>query len=187
MEVIIKELSPNLLDDYLLFFDQMVFTENPHWSKCYCYSFHFMGADEEWTKSKNRSAVIEMIKENKLKGYLAYYKNTPIGWCNVNDRANYEALKKIYDIDEVEQQKTSSVVCFLIRPEFRNKGVANKILQRLIIDYSNKDYSFIEAYPAKAENSCEKNYKGPLSIYENNGFRIISDHKNYHIVRLQLN
>ena len=90
MDLIIKPLSPDIIDDYLFLFDNIVFSENPDWSKCYCYSYHFTGAKEELIKEKNRSSVIELIKEDKMRGYLAYDKNKPIGWCNANNKNNYQ-------------------------------------------------------------------------------------------------
>jgi len=105
MNIIIKPLSTDLLNDFLFFFDNIVFTENPDWSKCYCYSFHFTGADEEWTKKNNRSAVIKLIGEGKMTGYLAFSNDRPIAWCNVNDRANYGSLSRVYDIEESANEK----------------------------------------------------------------------------------
>ena len=34
--IVIKRLSPNLLDDFLYFFDDIAFRDNPEWSHCYC-------------------------------------------------------------------------------------------------------------------------------------------------------
>jgi ribosomal protein S18 acetylase RimI-like enzyme len=187
MDITVKPLIIDLLEDYLFFFDNMVFTENPDWSKCYCYSFHFIGADEQWNKKENRESVVRLISEDKMRGYLAYFNDTPIGWCNVNDRENYQRLKKIYNLDNTSDEKICSIVCFLISPEFRRKGVAKVLLKKIIIDYSFKDYDYLEAYPVKADLSCEKNYKGPLSLYEKNNFGIIKEYDNYYVVRKELN
>ncbi len=187
MDITVRKLSPELLDDYLFFFDNMVFTENPDWSKCYCYSFHFTGPDEQWNKKENRSAVIKLIKEGKLRGYLAYSNNTPIGWCNVNDRNNYQALRTIYNLDDNSDEKICSIVCFLISPDFRRKGIARILLEKIIEDYTDKEYDYFEAYPVKSESSCEKNYKGPLSLYEKNNFKIIKEYDSYYVVRKNSN
>ncbi len=186
MDITIKPLSPELLDDYLFFFDNIIFTENPDWSKCYCYSFHFVGADEQWNKKNNRAAVSKLIKEGKMQGYLAFSHGKPIGWCNVNDRNNYERLPQIYKLEDHSGKKICSVVCFLISPDFRKKGIANMFLNKIIEDDSIKDYDFIEAYPDKSGYSCEKNYKGPLSLYEKNSFEIINVHDHYFVVRREL-
>src|SRR5210317_295255 len=143
MNLIIKPLSPCIIEDYLFFFDNMVFSENPDWSKCYCYSYHFTGANEEWDKKRNRSAVIELIKEGKMKGYLAYDGNLAVGWCNANNKKNYQ----LFTDNEITQSNLCSIVCYLISPEYRRKGIAQKILERVINDYTKEGYDYIEAYP----------------------------------------
>jgi len=186
MNITIKPLSPDLIDDYLHFFDNQVFTENPDWSKCYCYFFHFVGTDEQWNKKDNRAAAIKIISEGKMKGYLAYSNNKPVGWCNVNARINYQAIKNIYQIEADPGAKICSIVCFLISLEFRRKGIAKALLTRIIEDYSNKDLDYLEAYPDKDGKSCEKNYKGHLALFEKNGFKTIDEQDKYFVVRKDL-
>lgn len=186
MNISIKPLSADLLNDYLVFFDNMVFTENPDWSRCYCYSFHFIGTNEEWNKDNNRSSVIEFIKENKMAGYLAYHDNKPVGWCNTNNRLNYQRLLKYYDLIDNPNDKVCSIVCFVINPDLRRKGIAQKILERIIVDYSSLDYDYLEAYPGKGNLSCEKLYKGPLDLYKKHQFEIVREHADYYVVRKYL-
>jgi len=186
MDISIKSLSPELLEDYLYFFDNMEFTENPDWSKCYCFSFHFTGADEEWTKKANRAAVIKYINDGKLRGYLAYSNNKPVGWCNVNDRSNYVRLTINPDFVKEKNGKVCSIVCFLISPDYRRKGIAEKILQQICTDYSVKNYDYIEAYPRKGELSCEGHFVGPLNMYEKYNFKIEKEDESQFIVRKKL-
>lgn len=186
MNLEIKPLSQALLQDYLHFFDHMTFTENPHWSKCYCYSFHFTGPDERWNKKENRNAVIRMISDGSLKGYLAYSNSEPVGWCNANDRKNYQGLEKQYHLDSATVEKICSIVCFLISPNFRNHGIARQLLDRVITDYTMGDYAYCEAYPAKNTGSCEKNYKGPMRLYEQRGFQMVEEHDHFTVVRKSL-
>jgi ribosomal protein S18 acetylase RimI-like enzyme len=186
MNISIKPLSPDLLNDYLFFFDNIVFTENPDWSRCYCYSFHFIGTNDQWNKEDNRSSVIEFIKENKMAGYLAFHENKPVGWCNVNNRLNYQRLLKYYDLIDDPNDKVCSIVCFVISPDLRRKGIAQKILEQIIIDYSSLDYDYLEAYPGKGNLSCEKHYKGPLGLYEKHNFKITKEYPEYYVVRKYL-
>ncbi len=187
MAISIKKLAPELVEDYLYLFDNMHFTEHPEWSACYCYSFHFTGKKEEWNKEDNRSAVIKMIQENQIRGYLAYAESKAVGWCNANERSNYQALQQYYNVPDNGHLKICSIVCFLIDPAFRKQGIAKKILEQIIIDYQELDFDFLEAYPGKQEKSCEGHYKGPLSMYEKQGFEIIADFQKYHVVRKNLN
>ena len=43
MSVIIKSLGPELTDDFLYFFDNLAFSDNPEWAGCYCHFYHFKG------------------------------------------------------------------------------------------------------------------------------------------------
>ena len=164
----------------------MVFSENPDWSACYCFSFHFTGTTEQWNREENRSSVIRYITENKMAGYLAYSDNKPVGWCNANNRLNYQSLLKYYDLVYQPDEKVCSIVCFLISPDYRRKGVAQLILERIYNDYSLSDYDYLEAYPGKGTLSCERHYKGPLSLYEKLDFQIHKEYDDYYVIRKEI-
>ncbi len=187
MNITIKPLLPDLLDDFLFFFDHAVFTDHPDWSVCYCYSFHFTGSREEWNRESNRSSAIQLINAKKMTGYLAYSNDKPVGWCNVNNRLNYQRLLKYYELSDIQNEKVCSIVCFLIDPEYRRKGIAQKLLDQIVIDYSYRDYDYIEAYPGKNKLSCEDQYMGPLGLYKKYGFKILNEYSDYYVVRKYLN
>ena len=78
MSLIIKQLDSNLLDDFLDYFDNVAFTDNPGWSKCYCQFYHFEGKRNEWlhsTSKQNRNAAIDMITSGHMNGFIAYKNN----------------------------------------------------------------------------------------------------------------
>jgi ribosomal protein S18 acetylase RimI-like enzyme len=183
MDILIRRLTPELVNDFLFFFDNIVFTENPHWSACYCYSFHFTGPDDQWKREENRSAVINLITEDKMSGYLAYSDNKPVGWCNANNRNNYQRLLKYYDLVDNPADVACSLVCFLISPEWRRNGISEKLVEQIYADYSMLGYDYIEAYPGKGKLSSEGHYKGPLSLYEKLNFKIVKEYEKYYVVR----
>jgi ribosomal protein S18 acetylase RimI-like enzyme len=180
---IIKSLGPELLEDYLYFFDNANYTDKPDWTKCYCYSFHFTGEASEWNKEKNRAAVIGLIREGGMKGYLAYSDDKPVGWCNANDRNNFQRLLKYYDLVSKPGEKVCSIVCFLIHPDYRKKGISKAFLDMIAREYSSLNYDFLEAYPGKDRSSSAHYYKGNLNLYEKAGFFIEKELDNYCIVR----
>lgn len=182
MDIIIKPLTPQLLRDYLTFFDSMVFSENPDWVSCYCYHFYFTGPKEAWSKENNKTAITRLIMEDKHRGYLAYDGDKVIGWCNANNQKSYLVL----DVDEVPDSKVFSVVCFLISPEYRGKGVAGGLLKRINDDCIKNAYDYIEAYPRKDGHSCENNYHGPLAMFQKNGFDIVEEMNDQFVVRKYL-
>jgi hypothetical protein len=55
--LVVKELTPSLRDDFLFFFDNVAFADNPDWSDCYCYPFQF--ADRG--RVENRRAASNQI------------------------------------------------------------------------------------------------------------------------------
>ena len=182
----IQPLTKELKDSYLYFFDHMIFKENPDWSICYCYDYHFLGDIATCTRDSNRSAVSNLIKEEKQAGYLVFENDKPIGWCNANNRSNFQRLLRDYDLVDNPDDKVCSVVCFLIHPDFRGQGIARKLLGRIIKDYSNTDYDYIEAYPKKGELSCAGNFKGPLGLYKSFDFEIDKEYDDYYVVRKRL-
>ncbi|MGV8096160.1 MAG: GNAT family N-acetyltransferase [Mangrovibacterium sp.] len=186
MDITIKPLTAARLDDYLFFFDHITFGEHPDWSACYCFESHFVGTKEQWNKEENRSSVIKYISENKMRGYLAYSGNKPVGWCNANNRSNYQRLLKYEEMIGNPEDQVCSIVCFLIDPDYRRKGIAQKLLEQICLDYKLQNYDYIEAYPRKGQLSCENHYKGPLKLYEKFGFKIEKEYDDYFVVRKRL-
>ena len=81
---VIRELSPELLTDYLRFFDQDAFADNPRWASCYCHFNHAPHHLKNWearTVDENRAAVSQLIRDRRMHGYLAYLGGTPMGRC----------------------------------------------------------------------------------------------------------
>jgi GNAT superfamily N-acetyltransferase len=69
-------------------------------------------------------------------------------------------------------EKIKTVVCFVIEPAHRRKGVATGLLQRVIADAKAEGFSMVEAYPSLRAKSEAGNFRGPLSLYQKNGFTI---------------
>ena len=182
----IKPLASDLKEDYLSFFESIEFTEHPHWADCYCYSFHFTGRAEEWLRDKNRSCVSDLIDRGRMKGYLVYHKGRVVGWCNANNRLNFQLLNQSYKLLDPEHPKICSIVCFLVHQDFRRQGIMQQLLERIVADYSSLQYEFIEVYPRSEEGSTETLYRGPLDFYTRNGFERVREGKNLHTLRLRL-
>lgn len=182
MEVEIRALTKNLREDYLHLFDNMVHKENPEWSKCYCNDYHFLGDVETCTRAMSRAMIIDRIEGEQLQGYLVYKDDQAIGWCNVNNRSNYQRLMRDYDLVDNQQDKVCSVVCFLIHPDYRRQGISQKILDKVIADCTNTDYDYLEAYPKKITASTSS-FNGPFELYKKNGFTVYQEHESYYVVR----
>ena len=189
MNLIIKELTPELLEDFLHFFDNIAFSDNPEWGGCYCHFYHFPGNMEQWeecTKGHNRNATISLIKEELMKGFLAFMNNEPVGWCNVNSKEVYKKTPIGSESGDNLKGKIASVVCFLIAPAYRKKGVSRKLLNHAINMLKEKDYAWIEAYPRKGELSDAHSYHGPVSLFTSEGFSVVKEDEHFLLMRKSL-
>jgi GNAT superfamily N-acetyltransferase len=184
IEVVIRPLSPELLGDYLSYFESIRFREHPNWANCYCYSYHFTGPAEQWNRENNITCVKNLVQQGNMKGYLAYWGDRPVGWCNANNRLNYQRLVKLHRLRDPGHESICSVVCFVIHQDYRRMGVATRLLQRVISDYGTQGYEFLEAYPRKGERSDEEHYTGPLALYLANGFSVVEEYNDHYLVRL---
>lgn len=189
MNLVIKPLTPDLIEDFLNFFDNIAFSDNPEWSGCYCHFYHFAGSREQWrkaTKEENRIATTTLIKENVMKGFLAFVNGKPVGWCNVNSKEIYNKIPIDTASEDSSEEKIASLVCFLIAPAYRRKGVARKLLHYAIEFLKEKRYSCIEAYPRKGELSDAHSYHGPVSLFNSEGFLTINEDEHFFLMRKSL-
>ncbi len=188
MKIQIKAVNAENVQDFLHFFDGLAFDDHPDWKICYCYSFHFTGTAEEWhIPGKNRKSAAELIQKGHMRGYLAYHDGVPVGWCNVNDRNNYERLKAYYDfLWNRTKGRICSVVCFVINPSFRGRGIATGLLSGVCEDYKKMGYDYVEAYPSNDDRQPSDHWRGPPSMYEKQGFKAVGEHEEFIMMRKTL-
>jgi Acetyltransferases len=176
MNVEIRKLTPDLLDDWLNFFDNIAFSDNDDWSGCYCMCYHWteeLNSKKSWNCGKedapyNRECAINLIKSGKMQGYLAYHDGKVVGWCNANDK--YDSVNIKLPLDETGKDgRIKSIVCFCIDPNFRGKGIASRLIEKVCADATNDGYDYVEAYPFCDDGNNA--YHGPISMYEKNGFK----------------
>lgn len=189
MEITIKTLSPDILNDWLYFFEKIGFADNPGWSGCYCRFYHFAGSSKEWeklTNEENRKASTDLIHSREMHGFLAYLDDKPVGWCNINTREKF--AKTLYEDDSADSQekKIAGIVCFLIAHPNRRQGIARKLLRHAISHYKEKEYDIIESYPRIGELSEAHSYRGPISLYKSEGFTIHKEFEDIYVMRRYL-
>ena len=80
----------------------------------------------------------------------------------------------------------ASVVCFLIAPAYRKKGIAHKLLNQAMKTLKEKDCSWIEAYPRKGDLSDAHSYHGPISLFSTEGFSVVTENEHFLLMRKAL-
>ena len=65
-ELVVKELTPSLRDDFLLFLDHVAFADNLDWSDCYCSDYDLTNKG----KAESRREASSVIEEDRMHGFL---------------------------------------------------------------------------------------------------------------------
>ncbi len=174
VKVEVRELTPELLDDYLRFFDKDAFTDFPDWSGCYCGFYDTPG--DNWDSSAkagpaHRAARAERIRSGRAHGLLAIVDGRVVGWC----------------------KPVGSIMCFLVAPGYRGKGVGKALLNAACDKFRRDKLQVAEGYPttnpvkrAWETPWAEENYKGSLNMYLKAGFQVLRQLERFAIVRKQL-
>ena len=184
MELEIKKLTIDLIDDWLNFFDNDAFSDDDDWPGCYCMHFHWnagLDSKNSWDasldqvyrktgKADNRGRAIRLIKNGTMQGYLAYCDGKVVGWCNANDKHKYNTVLNSFFNNVDKESKIKSVVCFTVSSKARRKGVATKLLEKICADAIEDGYDYIEAYPLCHNRYGLIDFQGSVALFEKFGF-----------------
>jgi len=192
MNIEIKKLTPGLAEDYIRFFDITPHDDNSDENKCYCVCWcsadHRIKTDFSSAK-KRRDLAVQYINGGILQGYLAYYHNQVVGWCNANTKLDcmnciswLRFMQPVSSIMDDLNSKTKSVFCFVIAPSMQRKGVATKLLERVCKDAANDGFDYVEAYPRKSFVSVPRDFTGPVEMYKKCGFTLYAELDNDEIL-----
>lgn len=140
MDIEIQELHPDMALNYVDFFDNRAFHDGNINKGCYCV-WHHWTEKHEYERSQlsieerpfcKRNYAIELIKHDKLHGFVACCDNEIIGFCNADLKNNYFRFSKEKNPDSWigidNNDKVLAIVCFTIAPNYRGKGIAKKML-----------------------------------------------------------
>jgi len=181
MELIIKPLTPGLNAAYLDFFDNRAFSDGNPMGPCYCNAAIMSSEDIDQMvsefgddcKGTLRRYAVKQLDEGKIFGYLAFYGDVPVGWCNAGDMKRYPVSRHQAIPDFARNnacENTLSVICFAVAPEYRGKGVATALLAHVISDAISQGFTAVEGYVNTEHAGKYWDHTGPARLYEKFGF-----------------
>lgn len=185
MNIEIRKLTPDLLNDYLYFFETDAHADNPNEDRCYCVCWcsadHRIETDFS-SPEKRRELAIQYVNNGMIQGYLAYADKKVVGWCNANTKSDclnctsWLRFKTSVNTTELSPNiKVKSVYCFTIAPDMKRKGIATKLLERVCQDATQDGFDFVEAYPDQQFVDAFSAFNGPLELFKRSGFVICQE------------
>lgn len=173
MELTFKRLNAGLCDDYLSYFDNVAFTDHEEWSACYCLESHLSKEENDALKEKalRREKAAELVRNGTMQGYLLYDGESVVGWCNVGDKADYRNVltDESHKTVELSRGVVKAIYCIDIAPEYRGKGLAHLIVEKVCGDAAAEGYQYVEGYPF-VDKMFPYQYHGPVRLFEKHGF-----------------
>lgn len=196
MNIEIRRLTPDLVEDYVRFFDTTPHADNKEEHRCYCVWWSnddCEGKDFTSSVDARRNWAIQYVRGNHIQGYLAYSDGKVVGWCNANTKADclkcycWRRFMGLVSTEEsTPDTKVKSVFCFAIAPEMRRMGIAKLLLERVCQDAVQDGFDCVEAYPKKAFISEAEDFMGPAELYRRSGFSVHYETDQQLVMRKQL-
>lgn len=176
-------------------------------SPCYCRYWDFGGDKYQWQErcandaSQGRRELLEALDAvderpptlDAFFGVVALTANgTCVGWMRL---ATPTRMDKLYEgrpyrglpCFSGSREGVLAVACFLVDPEWRRRGVAQRLLEAGIRLARDVGARVLEAFPHRSEAASDEMYwLGPFSLYEQTGFAVVHDFGPYPVLRREL-
>jgi ribosomal protein S18 acetylase RimI-like enzyme len=190
----IERLTPARRDDFLRFFDHErgpAFADNPAWAKCYCH-FYAVPRAIAWKSldgDANRTAMSARIDAAEMDGFLAYAGDEVVGWLNAQPRSRLPHCMARMGIPaphaEAPAESSAVIVCFVIAPAWRRRGVARALLAGALASFEARGIQVVDAFPFKSGDSttASEHYHGPSPLFREAGFDVLKEHKDLTVMR----
>jgi GNAT superfamily N-acetyltransferase len=141
-------------------------------SACWCVNYRLPGR-QAVSVPERETYMRGLCESARPPGVLAYLGDVPVGWCSVSPRAGLSRLVHSRTIPTVDERPVWSVVCFVVRPGYRRRGVAAAMLVGAVEYARSQDAQIVEGYPLDAHGakiSSSFAYVGTVSMFEQAGF-----------------
>ncbi len=199
MDIEIRRLTPDLVEDYIRFFDETPHNQRHQGAKCYCvYWCNDCCEGQDFrTKAARRNYAIRCVQSSKIQGYLAYCGDRVVGWCNANTKADclkcqgwqgMNGKRKGYIATEENSPeiRVKAVFCFAIAPAVQRRGIATQLLDRVCQEAAQEGYDFVEAYPDRIITEKSEDFVGYAQMYERMGFSVYQETNRKLVMRKKL-
>ena len=141
---------------------------------CWCMTWRLPRARFEKGKGPgNRAAFRRRVRSGPPPGLLAYIDGTPVGWCAVAPRAEYEYLARSRVLRPIDDRIVWSVSCLFVAKPYRRHGISVKLLRAAVEMAGKAGAEIVEGYPVVPYASRMPDafaWTGTLSAFRAAGF-----------------
>ena len=133
-------------------------------------------------------AVRRAARAKRTAGLLAYDDAGPAGWVSFGPRDEFARIVASPVLQPVDDAEVTSVVCFVIAPRARRRGVATALLESVIGFAAEHDLALLEAYPVDRDGPAPgaELWRGPRRLYEAAEFTVAATRQANASARRQL-
>jgi GNAT superfamily N-acetyltransferase len=182
MHLEVKRFSPDLRSDFF-----RLHSEENGCGWCFCTAWWVPTWDgwSERTTEQNREFRENLLESGEYDGYILYENEHPIGWCQAGPHNRLKKLVKQFSLDE--RDDVWAITCFLISPQFRNRGMAYTLLEGVLKNIKTRGAKKVLAFPKVGQGLDELSlWNGPLSMYIRAGFFVSQDDPHRPVLMMNL-
>jgi len=128
---------------------------------------------------KARRALKALAAQDPPPGLIGYQDELPVGWVSLGPRESYLKLQRSPVMKPVDDQPVWSIVCFVVPSEYRQQGVARRLLAGAIHYARQRGVRLLEAYPIDRQKdpSAQSSWFGSKAMYDELDFEVVARRK----------
>lgn len=150
-------------------FALIVGTQRPDAGACWCMSYR----DSRLSNRERPEYMRAECATEPGPGVIAYVDDEPAGWCSVAPRSTYRRLMNSRTIPFLDDRDAWSVVCFVVRPPYRRRGLMHDLLAGATEHAAAHGAEVVEGYPAETAGTridLISGYVGTVELFEAAGY-----------------
>ena len=153
---------------------------------CYCTGW-WAPSWKGWTErsdAQNKRLREELFEREEFDGYLLYIDEQPVGWCQVGQRDRLVKLVNQYKLEP--NPDIWAITCFVIKPEYRNKGLTEHLLKVILEDLERDSVKTVQAFPKRTDSKeASEHWKGPENLFLSAGFKVEREDQSNPVLQIQ--
>jgi GNAT superfamily N-acetyltransferase len=143
---------------------------------CYCMYYRRSGRHQRPSgmtySESNKRALKALVDRGVVPGLLGYEGKRPVGWVSLGPREDYAKLQRSLVMKPVDEKPVWSIICFVVDPELRGRGVADAMLKGAMAWAREQGVRLLEAYPCDkpARAADDSMWFGAKTMFDRAGF-----------------